>query len=148
MTSELTDAEIEALLCEEGVGFLAVTDGAEAYSIPESFGYDSERERLYFQFVYASDSKKMAFLETTETATLTVYSENPARSVLVSGTVEPITEDEQPRAASAIAENASIPTLNVNPRANPDDITMAYYRLLPNEISGRKFQAPTSSSDQ
>ncbi|WP_459881930.1 pyridoxamine 5'-phosphate oxidase family protein [Halorubrum gandharaense] len=149
MSSKLTDAEIDALLCEEGVGVLAFTDGKEAYSIPESFGYDSENERLYFQFVYTSDSKKMAFLETTETATFTVYSENPARSVLVSGTVEPITENEQPRATTAIAENASIPTLNVYPGADPDEITMAYYRLLPDNITGREFQAyAPSSADQ
>ncbi len=129
------------------MGVLALTDGTEAYSIPESFGYDDERDRLYFQFAYTADSKKMAFLETTETATFTVYSEVPARSVLVEGTVEPIAEDERARAETAIAENASIPTLNVYPGADSEDITLAYYRLRPDETIGREFRAYTPPSD-
>ncbi|WP_135536602.1 pyridoxamine 5'-phosphate oxidase family protein [Halostella pelagica] len=141
MTTELSRAESETLLCESGVGVLALTDGTEAYSIPESFGYDGET--LYFQFVYTPESKKMAFLETTETATFTVYEEQPAKSVIVSGTLEPVPEDEEPKAATAITENASIPTLNVYPDTTPDEFTMDYYRLTPNSITGRQFNAFT-----
>ncbi|MDL0142354.1 pyridoxamine 5'-phosphate oxidase family protein [Halobacterium salinarum] len=57
MTTELSRTESDTLLFESGVGVLALTDGTEAYSIPESFGYDGET--LYFQFVYTPESKKM-----------------------------------------------------------------------------------------
>ena len=81
---------------------LALTDGDEVYSIPESFGYDGET--VYFQFAHTPESKKMAFLETTETATLIVYDEQPAKSVLVQGPVEHVLEDKQPQAATAITK--------------------------------------------
>ncbi|MDL0132272.1 pyridoxamine 5'-phosphate oxidase family protein, partial [Halobacterium salinarum] len=133
MTTELSRAESDTLLRESGVGVLALTNGAEAYSIPESFGYAGET--LYFQFVYKPDSKKMAFLETTETATFTVYDEQPAQSVLVQGPIEPVPEEDEPKAATAIAENASIPTLNIYPETTPDEVKVDYYRLLPAEIT-------------
>jgi len=141
MTTELSRAESDTLLRESGVGVLALTNSTEPYSIPESFGYDGET--LYFQFVYTPESKKMAFLETTETATFTVYDEQPAKSVIVSGTLEPVPEDEEPKAATAITENASIPTLNVYPDTAPDEFAVDYYRLTPNSITGRQFNAFT-----
>jgi nitroimidazol reductase NimA-like FMN-containing flavoprotein (pyridoxamine 5'-phosphate oxidase superfamily) len=145
MTTELSTEDCETLLSESGVGVLALTDGTEAYSIPESFGYNGET--LYFQFVYKPDSKKMAFLETTETATFTVYDKQPAQSVLVQGPIEPVPEEDETKAATAIAENASIPTLKVYPETMPDEISMGYHRLRPTEITGRKFNAFTPTSD-
>lgn len=145
MTTELTNEDCETVLYESGVGVLALTDGTEAYSFPESFGYDGET--LYFQFVYKPDSKKIAFLDTTETATLTVYDEQPAQSVLVQGPIEPVPEEDEPKAATAIAENAAIPTLNIYPETTPDEVKMDYYRLPPTEITGRQFNASTATSD-
>ncbi|GGL40609.1 pyridoxamine 5'-phosphate oxidase family protein (plasmid) [Halarchaeum sp. CBA1220] len=145
MTTELSKRECDTVLSESGVGVLALTDGTEAYSIPESFGYDGEI--LYFQFVYKQDSKKIAFLETTDTATLTVYDEQPAQSVIVQGPIEPVPEADETKAATAIAENASIPTLNVYPETTPDEVRMDYYRLPPTAITGRQFNAFTSTSD-
>jgi nitroimidazol reductase NimA-like FMN-containing flavoprotein (pyridoxamine 5'-phosphate oxidase superfamily) len=145
MTTELSKEECDTLLCESGVGVLALTDGTEAYSIPESFGYDGET--LFFQFVHKPDSKKIAFLETTETATFTVYDNQPAQSVLVKGPIEPVSDEEETKAATAIAENASIPTLNVYPDTTPAEVTMDYYSLPPTEITGRQFNAFTATSD-
>ncbi len=144
MTAELTKEECDTLLYESGVGVLALTDGTEAYSIPESFGYDGET--LYFQFVYKPDSKKIAFLETTETATLTVYDEQPAQSVLVQGPIEPVPEEDETKAATTIAENASIPTLNIYPEPTLDEVRMDYYRLPPTKITGRQFNGFTPTS--
>jgi nitroimidazol reductase NimA-like FMN-containing flavoprotein (pyridoxamine 5'-phosphate oxidase superfamily) len=145
MTTELTQEEIDLLLCESGVGVLALTNGSEAYSIPESFGYDGET--LYFQFVYTPDSKKMALLETTDTATFTVYDEQPAQSVLAQGPVESVPKENEPKAATAITENASIPTLNVYPDTRPDELTIEFYRLQPTTVTGRHFSAFTPMAD-
>lgn len=71
VTSTVAQSKIDTLLREHGTGVLALANGREAYSIPESFGYDGET--LHFQFVFDVDSKKMAFLETTETASFTIY---------------------------------------------------------------------------
>ena len=144
MTADLTKEEVDDLLRESGSGVLALTDGKEAYSIPESFGYDGDR--LYFQFASTADSKKIDFLETTETATLTVYTEEPAKSVLVQGSIDPVSDDEEIYAATAIAENASIPSLNVYPETPLQEVMMDYYQLMPATITGRSFNPP--STDQ
>ena len=138
MTAKLEQSEIDQLLRESGTGVLALTNGSEAYSIPESFGYDGEA--LHFQFVFDEDSKKMAFLETTGTASFTVYTSNPAKSVIVSGPIERVPETEQTVAATAVAENAEIPTLNTDPEIPPQELDLAFYRLVPHDISGRKLQ--------
>lgn len=138
MTAELERSKIDQLLRERGTGVLALTNGSEAYSIPESFGYDGET--LYFQFVYDEDSTKMAFLETTDTASFTVYTTEPAQSVIVTGPIERVPETEQTVAATAVAENAEIPTLNTDPEKHPQELDFTFYRLLPHELSGRKFR--------
>jgi len=137
MTREMGRAEIDDLLQGRGAGVLSLTDGSETYGIPESFGYDGEL--LYFQLVYDGDSEKMQLMESTETASFTVFTEEPAESVLVRGALERVPETAQTRAATAIAENANIPTLNVFPNTGPDDLSMAFFQLVPEEFSGRKF---------
>ncbi|MCD2204488.1 pyridoxamine 5'-phosphate oxidase family protein [Halobacterium sp. KA-6] len=143
MTTELSCDEIDTLLRESGAGVLSLTDGKETYAIPESFGYDGDH--LYFQFVHHPDSQKMAFLETTDTATLTVYTDTPSKSVIVRGPVEPVPDDDQTIASTAIAENADIPTLNVYPEHSPDELLMTFYQLSPTERSGRKFNEVTTT---
>ena len=133
----LTRDEIDAFLRAQGTGVLSLTDGAETYAVPESFGY--EGGSLYFQLVSDSDSQKLSFMETTNIATLTAFTDDPPRSVLVRGPLEPVPEADQARASSAIAANATIPTLNVSLETATDDLAFEFYRLVPRELSGRAF---------
>jgi hypothetical protein len=81
----------------------------------------------------------MAFIETTDLATLTVFTERPAESVIVRGRLDTVPEDEAILARRAIAANATIPALNVTPDTPIDDLEFALYRLTPEEVSGRRF---------
>jgi hypothetical protein len=138
MTAESLDSdEIDAFLREVGTGVLSLTDSGETYAIPESFGYDGQS--VYFQPVYDGDSRKMAFIETTDVATLTAYTERPARSVIVRGTLEPVPEAEAVCARRAIAANATIPSLEVDPDGPTDDREVSLYRLRAEDVSGRAF---------
>ncbi|WP_338740848.1 pyridoxamine 5'-phosphate oxidase family protein [Haloplanus salilacus] len=141
----MTRAEIDAALHESGVGVLSLTDGAETYAIPESFGYDGEN--LYFQFAYEEGSQKMAFAETTDLATLTVFSERPAWSVVVRGDIAPLSEVDAPEAADAIASNAAVPQFNVSPDSPAQDLQFDPYRLTPTERSGRAFGSIDGSTE-
>lgn len=58
-----------------------------------------------------------------------------------------VPEDDETKAATAIAENASISTLNVYPEMTPDEVQMDYSCLPPTEITGRQFNAFTSTAD-
>ncbi|SEH66385.1 hypothetical protein SAMN05192561_12424 [Halopenitus malekzadehii] len=137
VTMQLEADEIDEILRTAGSGVLSLCDGTETYAVPESFGYDGDA--LYFQLVHDDDSEKMAFIETTGTATVTVYSESPAESVVVRGSIEPVPDADHAIAMNAIAENAAIPTLNVSPTAALDDLTIDLYQLRPESVSGRAF---------
>jgi len=135
----MSRAEIDATLQEIGAGVLSLTDGAATYAVPESFGYDGDA--LYFQFGFDDDSDKMSYLSTTEVATFTAYTAEPARSVVVRGRIDPVPGTEADRATEALASNATIPNLNVSPGADDDDLRFEFYQLSPDELSGRTFGA-------
>jgi hypothetical protein len=142
MVVEMTPSAVDALLTEAGSGVLSLADGAETYAVPESFGYDGDN--LYFQFVYHETSRKMAFVRSTEVASFTVHTDDPAESVLVRGRLERVADDERAAASAAMADNAEIPTLNVYPDTPTEDLSMAFYRLVPETMSGRDL---TGSDD-
>lgn len=137
MTEELGREECDELLREMGSGVLSLTDGTETYAVPMSFGYDGGN--LYFQFVHNEDSRKTEFIETTDVSTFTVFSENPPRSVIVRGALEPVTDDEA-LAAAAISKNAVVPSLNVSSENSLDDLVFDFYHLRPDEVSGRVLE--------
>lgn len=137
MVDIMSKTEVEEFLEETGTGVLSLSSQDESYAIPESFGFQDGA--LYFQLVWDEGSEKMSYIESTKTATLTVFSEEPAQSVIVRGTIEVVPSDEHPVAATAVAENANIPTLNVIPDKVPAELSMGFYRLEPDEMAGRIF---------
>ena len=146
MTADaMTATEVDETLRAAGAGVLSLTDGAETYAVPESFGYDGDD--VYFQLVHGADSDKMAFVETTDVATLTAFTERPARSVIVRGELGPVPDEDEPVAMRAIAANATIPTVDISLDADPDALSFDFYRLRPDDRSGRKFGTVPSTPD-
>ena len=137
---KMAHEEVVEFLRSENTGVLSLTSGRETYAIPESFGYNDDT--IYFQFANREDSHKMSFIETTDVATFTVFSENPTRSVIIRGTLESVPEDEMPEAMDALAENATVPTLNVFPDTTMDELSFELYRINPKSVSGRRFSNP------
>lgn len=136
---EMTHAEIDAALRETGSGVLSLAEGAETYAVPGSFGYDGRH--LYFQFVHEASSHKVAFAEATDIATLTIFSEQPAVSVVVQGTIDRVLDTDQVDAVDALAANARMPHFNVSPDSPAEDMEFDFYRLTPTDRSGRRFGA-------
>ncbi|MUV59143.1 pyridoxamine 5'-phosphate oxidase family protein [Halogeometricum sp. CBA1124] len=145
MVVEMTPSAVDALLTEAGSGVLSLADGAETYAVPESFGYDGDA--LYFQLVYHETSRKMAFVRATEVATFTVYTDDPAESVLVRGRLERVPDADRAAASAAMADNAEIPALNVYPDTEAEDLSMAFYRLIPETVSGRELTRSDGEAD-
>lgn len=110
---EMTDAEIDEMLTEQGHGVLSVTQGESAYGIPISFGYDGERLFMHL-LEFGGKSKKAEFMKTTDVACLTTYtveSRYKWKSVVVRGRLEPVPEDEHAYADEMLDENGWFPTL-------------------------------------
>ncbi|WP_225336221.1 pyridoxamine 5'-phosphate oxidase family protein [Halomicrobium urmianum] len=136
----MEQSKVESLLRDENTGVLSLSDGTETYAVPQSFAFDGED--LYFQLVHSEDSRKMSFIETTDMATFTVFTDDmTAYSVIVQGEIEAVPETEIVRASRAFSENSVVPMLNVSIHKSVDELDFDFYRLRPVEITGRKFGA-------
>lgn len=111
---ELDREAVDAFLREQGTGTLSLTNGSDAYGVPISFGFDGA-DSIYFVFLRIGErSRKEAFAESTERACLTVYdvtSKHAWTSVVVSGPIRRIEDDEWPTLEAAIGDNAWYPSL-------------------------------------
>ncbi len=105
----------ERFLAEQGVGVLSLADGDDAYGVPLSFGYDADRETVYFVLLCTGEmGLKEVYVETTERATFTVHevlSAGEWRSAVVRGPVRPVEESEYDHATAAIDTTAWYPDL-------------------------------------
>jgi nitroimidazol reductase NimA-like FMN-containing flavoprotein (pyridoxamine 5'-phosphate oxidase superfamily) len=110
---EMSEQEVEATLRELGHGTLALASGDEAYGVPVSFGFDGER--LFLTLLqFGEESRKLAFADHTETATLTAYetaSKFDWRSVVVTGELQEVPSDEHEYLESVMDDNAWFPNL-------------------------------------
>jgi nitroimidazol reductase NimA-like FMN-containing flavoprotein (pyridoxamine 5'-phosphate oxidase superfamily) len=111
----MDDATAKQFLHDQGFGVLSLADGGEAYGIPISYGYDREQNCLYFVFLRPGEkSKKERFSETTERASFLVFdvpSREEWRTVIATGTVRGVDDDEWPAVRDALEDNAWFPTL-------------------------------------
>lgn len=110
---EMSTDEAEDVLRRQGFGVLSLARDSEAYGIPISFGYDGEN--LYFVLLRpGEESKKEAFLRETETASFLVYDvagKHDWQSVIATGRVEPVDDDEWSAVRDALDANAWFPSL-------------------------------------
>lgn len=89
--------EITEFLTEQATGVLALSNDRRAYGVPMSFAYDEENGRAFMDLGFAEESKKRAFLETTDEVCLTVYEWNSPhdwRSVVVTGPMRQVGEGD------------------------------------------------------
>jgi nitroimidazol reductase NimA-like FMN-containing flavoprotein (pyridoxamine 5'-phosphate oxidase superfamily) len=137
---EMTEAEIEQFLYEQGHGILSLADDADAYGVPISFGFDGDL--LYMSLLeFGEDSRKIGYLEETDTACLTTYDVSTRfdwKSVVVRGEFREVDEDNEEYMDSILDENAWFPT--IFPPTDPMQ-GVRHLELVPDEWSGRKGQA-------
>lgn len=138
----MDDFEIDQTLDEVGYGTLALTRDDEAYGVPVSFGYDGDRIFLYL-FQFGEGSKKFDYREHTTRATLTIIDVDSRfewRSVIVTGTLHDVPEEETEHVETVMEENAWFPTFF------PPDSTVTgvqWTELRIEDVTGRKGAEPT-----
>ncbi len=110
---QMDDEEVQEYLLSEGVGVLGLPTGDAPYILPMSFGYDGD-SRLYFTFLlFGLHSRKVELSDQAETARFLVYHAESMydwQSVLLTGTIQKVPEDEWDRLQDAM-ENAWHPDL-------------------------------------
>jgi nitroimidazol reductase NimA-like FMN-containing flavoprotein (pyridoxamine 5'-phosphate oxidase superfamily) len=100
-TTGMTDEEIADRLAATTTGVLALNRAGESYAVPLSHYH--EDGTLYFRLGTSEGSTLRAFVAATETACYVVYGTQPtdeARrleswSVVVTGTLRPVSDDER-----------------------------------------------------
>ncbi|MFB6184553.1 MAG: pyridoxamine 5'-phosphate oxidase family protein [Haloarculaceae archaeon] len=140
-TRGLDETAVAELLGETGHGVLSLARNGEAYAIPVAYAFDGET--FFVRLGMTPDSRKRAFVETTETACLVVYraesTDAPQAlatwSVVATGPLREPTE----------AERMAFPADELNRRFAPlrifdeaiDEIDVELYALDPETLTGR-----------
>lgn len=144
---ELSDGEIETVLARNGIGVLALYDGAFPYPIPMSFGYSGASPVFAMQFGFDEHSRKRQCLETTSNAGFTVYEETEPnerwRSVVLTGELTEVSEADLEAAYMALASNATFAP-DVGVWSVPfEEAEHDLYTLEIDEWRGREFSMTT-----
>lgn len=132
----MTDGEIRGFLNSQSMGVLGLSIGEAPVLRPMSFGYGDE-STLYLLFVLADASRKEDVATDADTARFLVYSAETVfnwRSVLLTGTIEPVADDERERALDAV-EDVWRPELF---RSASEDLRTRLYRFRIEERAGIK----------
>jgi hypothetical protein len=140
-TRGIDDDEVERRLRERSHAVLALARENDAYAVPLNYHYDEER--LFLRVSEEPGSTKVAFIRSTETATLVVYGvEDDERSwsVMVRGRIDRLPDDEQEGITDALV-NEWFPPFRLFDE-DVLDVEMAIYELVPDEMIGRKTPEP------
>jgi nitroimidazol reductase NimA-like FMN-containing flavoprotein (pyridoxamine 5'-phosphate oxidase superfamily) len=137
----MTAAEIDTVLDNGGVGVISFAADDEPYSVPLSYGYDSENREIYVRFGFAPESDKRRFVDDGSVASLVVTDDDTRgwRSVVARG---PLTEVSEPAIAGSAAQSIrkmNIPFVTIYERP-ATELEFELYRLDPETLTGRKEQ--------
>ncbi|GGN99513.1 MULTISPECIES: pyridoxamine 5'-phosphate oxidase family protein [Haloarcula] len=139
-TEGLTEAEVETRLRDATDGVLALADDGDAYAIPVFHHY--EDGSLYVRLGETPDSRKAAYVETTDTATYVVYeaettsddAEQHGWSVVARGPIRAVPPDDP--AYDAVTINDRFAPIRVFDEAL-DEVELTLYELRIEELAGR-----------
>lgn len=147
---QLSSEEIDEMLVENGVGLLSLVDGDQPYAIPMSFGYDGDDLMIPMQWGSGYDGRKERCVASNPKACFTLYeqdsqSQDTWRSIVITGELQEITDDEKERAFTSLAANATFAD-DLGVWGVPfEDVDLKLYELLPDEFSGREFSTDASN---
>lgn len=139
---ELSEDGIEEVLTQNGVGVLSLVDEPYPYAIPMSFGYGGDEPVLAVQLGGGDGSRKGRCLERNHNVCFTVYEETAPdtwRSVVITGRLHEIPDDDSDRAFAVLAANATFPS-DVRVWGVPlEEAELTLYRLAIDDCTGREF---------
>lgn len=141
---ELDSDEIDEVLTRRGIGVLAMVADGQPYAIPMSFGYDTDKMIFPMQWGVNDQSRKSRAIESNPRVCLTVYEQDTDeeatwRSVVVTGEMYEIQEDDKERAFASLAANAEFPA-DLGVWGMPfEEVEFRLFGLDTNSCTGREF---------
>jgi hypothetical protein len=131
--------ERDEFLGNGGIGVIsfAPTGDGPPHSIPVSYGYDANGRAFYFRLAVDEDSEK-GNLDGRAVAFVTYGSPDDRwRSVVAKGHLEETTEESIATETLEGFEHVHIPLVDIFGRP-PGQVSFEFYRLVPDELTGRK----------
>lgn len=136
-TEGVDEEDVDRWLRENSYGVLALARENDAYAVPLNYHYDGER--LFLRLSEEPKSTKVAYTQSTETATFLVYGvEDDERSwsVMIRGRLDRLPDEEQ-QEISDRRLNEWFPPFRLFDEEILN-VEMVIYELDPDEIIGRK----------
>ena len=137
----MTDEERADFLGEGGTGVISFsTEASEApYSLPVSYGFDAVDGAFYLRLAFGPDSEKEGVAVDRQPISLVVHDRTDGgwRSVIVTGRLEEVTEAAIDSDVVQAMRRVHIPLVDVFDR-HPRELTFRFFRLSPEQVSGRK----------
>lgn len=136
---ELAGDERDARLGDGGTGVLSFSKPGEEspHSIPVSYGYDATESVFYFRLAVGADSAKAGIADRAVTFVVYGQGDDGWWSVVAKGELEGTTEESVATEALQGFQQVHIPFVDIfgDP---PRDVPFEFYRLVPDELTGRK----------
>ncbi|WP_136718416.1 pyridoxamine 5'-phosphate oxidase family protein [Halorientalis salina] len=140
---EMTETERDDFLGNGGTGVISLsTTGDDApHSLPVSYGYDESESTFYFRLAVSRDSSKDD-LEGRSVSFVTYGQDDDVwKSVVATGRLEETTDEGIETATLEGLQHVDIPLVDIFGKP-PRDVTFEFYRLVPEELTGR-HEEPT-----
>lgn len=141
----MDDTERDEFLGNGGTGVISfsTTTDDPPHSIPVSYGYDASAETFYFRLAVGQDSEK-GEVDGRATSFVTHRSdESQWRSVVARGHLESTTDEDIATETLQGLDRVRIPLVDIFGRP-PSQVTFEFFRLVPDELTGRK-ESPTGT---
>lgn len=137
--TRLTADEVDAFLGNGGTGTISFSTDAEGppFTFPVSYGYDDESGSFYFRLAFPPGTHKDDVVENSLSFVVHDRTDDGWRSVVATGELEELTDLPYESSAVQTMWAVSIPRVDIFD-VPPDDIEFRYFRLVPEELSGRK----------
>jgi nitroimidazol reductase NimA-like FMN-containing flavoprotein (pyridoxamine 5'-phosphate oxidase superfamily) len=136
---EMDEEESKEFLERGGTGVLSFSTGAgdPPYSLPVSYGYDEMHGQFYFRLAFPADSAKEELH--TNAVSFVTHRETDGgwKSVVATGELEEVSETDYDATALQGMWTVEIPLVEIFERPTKE-ITFRYFRLVPDQLSGRK----------
>ena len=140
LETHLSDADIDRVLKENETGVLALARENHPYATPVSYGYDSEKRRLYLRFVAPAKSDKGRLLDSATEATLVVYASDGTwvSSVIARGQLEIIGPEELTEEEIINFGKAQKPRFDMW-QEQLSELDIQLIRIEPTKLTGRRL---------
>ncbi|ELY49240.1 pyridoxamine 5'-phosphate oxidase-related FMN- binding protein [Natronorubrum bangense JCM 10635] len=134
------------MLVRNGIGVLAVVDEGIPYAIPMSFGYQGDEMTFAMQWGTGYGGRKSKAIRSNSNVCFTIYEQDSDvpetwRSVVVTGEIYEISEENQVEAFSSLATNAEFAS-DLEMWGIPfEEIEMSLFGLNTEDCEGREFSS-------